>query len=138
MRTLMIACAGVIVLIAVTAALADRGEVAILKSRAGNQYWIGTRLWVVEVDGAIYVRGPNHSGWVERVRANPEVLLTRGEATAQYHAATSSDARSLAAVERAIAEKYGRAERWLDRVFDGSDPIAVRLESNGAHAGSSP
>ncbi len=138
MRTLMIACAGVIVLIAITAALADKGEVVILKSRNGNQYGIGTRLWVVEVDGAIYVRGPNHSGWVERVRANPEVLLTRGEATAWYHAATSSDTRSPAAVERAIVEKYGSAERWLDRVFDAWDPIAVRLESNGAPAGSSP
>jgi hypothetical protein len=138
MRTVMIASAGVIVLIAITAALADRGEVAILKSRSGNQFWIGTRLWVVEVDGAIYVRGPNHSGWVERVRADPEVWLTRGEATAQYHAATSADAGSLATVERAIAEKYGVTERWLDRLFDGSDPIAVRLESNGAPAGSSP
>ncbi len=138
MRTLMIACAGGIVLIAFAAALVDAGEVATLESRNGDQHWIGTRLWVVEVGGALYVRGPDHSGWVERVRANPVVLLTRGDATTRYHAVTSPDARSTAAVEGAIAEKYGSAERWFDRVFDGSDPIAVRLESNGAPAGSSP
>ena len=133
MRTLMIACAGVIVLIAIAAALADKGEVAILKSRNGNQNWIGTRLWVVDDGGSAWLRaGVPESGWLLRLEANPAVIVERAGTATSFHAVPVSEPAVRDRIHRLMREKYGWADRWISIIRDGSLSVPVRLDPPAA------
>jgi len=86
-----------------------------------------TPLWVVELDGAQYLRAGNgESGWYVRLRDRPDVQVERAGEMKRYRAVPEPE--KVPAVDALMAEKYGIADRIIDVMRDPAGSVAVRLE----------
>lgn len=105
------------------------GEVVTIHTRGAGGEWETTPLWIVDLDNASYLRSgtPDGSGWVARLRANPEVRLERaGDIEAVR---LVEEPAQLQAVHEKMAEKYGWADSFVTLM--GGDPtkaIPLRIE----------
>jgi hypothetical protein len=121
--------AALLVLTVVGAALWMRGgEVVTLHTSdaAGAHY--ATDLWIADVGGDLYLRGRPDRAWVQRLRAQPRVELVRQGRTRAYEAHLVDLPAVVAAVESAMAAKYGAANMLAETVFDRRKHIAIRLD----------
>jgi len=86
-----------------------------------------TPLWVVEFEGAQYLRsGAGPSGWYLRLQERPDVRVERGGEVKRYRAVPQPE--KVRAVDALMAEKYGVADRIVDLIRDPSKSVAIRLE----------
>jgi len=108
-------------------AASETGEVVVLHTTsAGEQF--STRLWVVDHDGAEWLRsgGGSASGWYGRLLAEPQVELERGSVRRRYLA--TAEPAMAGPINELMQAKYG----WRDdvvAVLAGSrdDAVAIRL-----------
>ena len=104
-------------------------EVATLVTEDALGHRQQTRLWVVDVDGVVWLHSAGES-WVERFADNPIVRLERHGVTTSYRATAVPGPH--AGVDRALRQKYGLADRWV-RFLAPCDEhtVPVRLDSLG-------
>jgi hypothetical protein len=133
--------------------LVPEGEVATLATLSADGAEHETEVWVVEGSvlpgggpGALYLRAHSlRAGWLQRLRGKPQVMLQRDGTAVPYLAEVAEGAEVRDGVNRAMAAKYGVADRLLARVVDPARSIPVRLvpdptresaarEPAGAHA----
>jgi len=127
---------GVVVLGALALPMGEYVEVYTVDSH-GHGY--ESELWVVELDGVLYLRsGWRDSHWLDRIRSNPVVVLERDGRRRHYHAAPTDDPALRAAVNAAIAAKYGIADRLIRRFVDMEASVPVRLEPAEGPDGARP
>lgn len=115
--------------------LVPEGEVATLSTVAPDGAEHETEVWVVEGDGlpgddagVVFLRaGSPRASWLARLRARPEVGLERGEERRAYVAVPEDDSRIREGVNRAMAAKYGVADKLIALVFDQRESTPVRL-----------
>jgi hypothetical protein len=115
------------------------GEAVTLTTRTADGATYETQLWVVELDGSLYLRATSaNADWLARLRAIPEVALRRGEVTTSFRGRAVDDASVATQVNRAMAQKYGRSDRLLGWLVDPTSSVSVRLEpvAGGDEAGS--
>ena len=109
--------------------MAESGEVVVLATRdaAGAH---STRVWVVDDAGFAWLRtGDPASPWLTRLRADPEVAVTRAGERREYRAVPVEDAATRDRVNALTLEKYGTAEKILRAVMmDPSGVTPIRLE----------
>ena len=109
--------------------MAESGEVVVLETRdaAGVHE---TRLWVVDDGGSVWLRtGDPNSPWLSRLRANPDVAVTRAGERREYRAVPVDDAATRDRINALTLEKYGAAEKILRAVMmDTSGVTPIRLE----------
>lgn len=88
-----------------------------------------TRLWVVDDGGFQYLRAGNPgSGWLRRVRLDPEVVVERNGVATHYRAVpVLDDPEQPARIHALMREKYGIADRIVSVLGDRSLSVAVRL-----------
>jgi len=127
-RVLGVLAAVVLALSIFYAVIAESGEVVVLETRdaAGLHE---TRLWVVDHEGFAWLRtGDATAPWLARLRAHPEVTVTRGGVRREYRAVPVEDAATRAAINALELQKYG----WRESVLrvGGMDPAGkpIRLE----------
>jgi hypothetical protein len=108
----------------------ESGEVVVLQAWDDQKVAHETRLWVVDADGFAWIRTGNpNSSWLGRVRANPDVEVTRGGETKPFRAVVVPDPEVRDRTNRLVLEKYGFAERFLRMVMMTPERVtAVRLE----------
>jgi len=89
-----------------------------------------TKLWVVDLDGAAWVRVARpERHWFQRLRVHPEIEIIRhGGAPQKVRATPDPSAETKAAIDRVFREKYGLVDWWYG-VLLRSDPIPVRLDA---------
>lgn len=87
-----------------------------------------TRLWVVDLDGAQYLRaGHVEASWYGPLIAADAVDVERGGATARYRAVPAPEV--LDRVNAAFADKYGWRETYIGLMVGGREhAIPIRLE----------
>jgi len=103
----------------------ESAEVVVLTSE-GAEGPEETRLWVVDLDGVQYLRASPGSGWYERLRATPEVMLERAGETASYRAETRLP--QAAQINTLMQQKYGWRDSYIDLLLGGrADAIPVAL-----------
>jgi hypothetical protein len=132
-RTLVRLLAGLALVLVLLAlgylAMAESGEVVVLETRdaAGPHE---TRVWVVDDAGATWLRtGDAKSAWLQRLRANPEIAVTRSGRRGEYRAVPIDDAATRDRINQLTLEKYGLAERILRAVMmDPAGATPIRLE----------
>ena len=129
-RALVGAAALLAVLALFYLALAESAEVVVLETRDAGGASHETRLWVVDHDGVAWLRtGDPESPWLARVRAHPEVVVTRNGERRPFRATPVEDDTTRARINALTLEKYGWRESVL-RAFgmgpEGTTPI--RLE----------
>lgn len=120
----------------VTAFGIDEGEVVNLSTVDAGGAQFETQLWIIEQDGHLYLRaGRPAARWLARLRAHPEVKIERDGSTSAYRAVPVDDPATREAVNGAMAEKYGQADRLIARIFDRSQAVPIRLEPLGPGKG---
>ena len=112
---------------AISMLASESGEVVVLHTADASGEAHTTRLWVVEHDGAWWLRaGSPDNAWLARLRERPEVEVERrGEARA-FTAVPVPEARDP--INDLMREKYGLADRWIDWTLGREDAVPVRLE----------
>jgi hypothetical protein len=109
--------------------LADVQEISI-GFRRPNGTTGSTPVWVVQVDGDIFVRSMNGpaGGWYRRLRANPDGEVRDDGHVHPVHAEPVVDATTLDEVTRAYATKYA-ASPYVQALLDEQAAGAtLRLE----------
>ena len=143
MKILLVAVAGVVALLVLGSMAVDEGEVVTLTTQDGGGATHDTQLWVVEIDGQLYLRSASpENDWLRRLRARPEVILKRGEDKLAFRAFAVDGDEVLGEVNRAMEQKYGATDDFYSRLFPRERAVAVRLEPAdhegelaGEHAG---
>jgi hypothetical protein len=104
----------------------ETGEVVVLHTTADGAEST-TRLWVVELDGSLWLRsGGGDSGWYARLAAEPRIQLERHGETRSYIAEPESSRRDE--INALMAEKYGWRDRVIGVMVGGRDTaVPVRL-----------
>ncbi|HKK53596.1 MAG TPA: hypothetical protein VKA74_18515 [Myxococcota bacterium] len=106
------------------------GEVVELETVDARGARIRTSLWIVEGYDDLWLRaGSPEAAWLQRLRARPDVRLTRSGETQRYRAVVVPDfARRINGLMR---ERYGLADRLISTIHDPDEVVAVRLERPG-------
>jgi hypothetical protein len=85
-------------------------------------------LWVVEDQQSLWIRAENRRRlWLDLLRDDPLVELTRSGQTITYRPTPFDDPDSQAYVDRMFREKYGRADQLRGLVMP-RDTVPIRLE----------
>lgn len=138
-KILLVAVGAVIAILVVGSMAVDEGEVVTLTTQDGGGATYDTQLWVVEIEGRLYLRSASpDAGWLQRLRERPEVVLLRDEEKLTFRAVLLDGGETTAAVNRAMAAKYGATDRFYSRLFSRERAVVVRLEpveASGALAG---
>jgi hypothetical protein len=113
----------------------DEGELVTLYSRGPDGDRYGTQLWVIEEAGDLYLRA-HYPGakWLARVRDHREVELHRGEASQSFLARPVDDPEVRRAVNRAMAAKYGLADRLASSLWNPEKSVPVLLDGSNVSA----
>jgi hypothetical protein len=84
-----------------------------------------TKLWIVVVDGAGFVRTTG-TRWLGNIERDPNVVLRIGGAAHLLRAERVDDPALIARVEQAFRAKYGFSDRLTGWVLPG-EPTVLRL-----------
>jgi hypothetical protein len=86
-------------------------------------------VWVAELDGVPHLRsGWPDSHWLERLSTHPLVEVERAGQRRHYRAVVVDDPAVRGALNAALAEEHGVADRAIRLVVDMSRAVPVRLE----------
>ena len=111
----------------------ESGEVVSLTTHDHQGRTRVTRLWVVEYEGAEWLRaGSPGSTWFERLKENPKIELKRKSHTLFYHAVPVPSMRST--INQLMREKYGWRDRYVSFFYSRDDAMPIRLEKVGITA----
>jgi hypothetical protein len=106
----------------------EQTEVAVLRSFDPDGTPHDTKLWVVDHEGAPWVRVANPGReWFHRLAANPRAELVRGERVQVVVATAHDSAEVRAALDQSFREKYGVTDWWYGLLLR-RDAIPVRLD----------
>jgi hypothetical protein len=107
-------------------------EVRIETSRDEDAPAHRTTIWVVTMDGSVFVRSVRggKGRWYREVSANPAAALHVGNDPIPVRAVPVTDDATIAAVSEAYREKYGRTSPGSTRAMVQPDtlPTTLRLE----------
>ena len=91
-----------------------------------------TTIWVVTVDGAVFVRSVRgeRGRWYREIGANPSAALHVGDDRIPVRAVAVSEEAAIEAVSEAYREKYGRTSPGSTRAMLRPEtlPTTLRLE----------
>ena len=106
----------------------ESGEVVVLHTLDATGKDVTTRIWVVDYDGAQWLRaGRAESGWYMRLAAHPDIRVERADVIAAYTAIPTPEARQV--INDLMEDKYGWRESLIGRMVGGRDgAIPIRLQ----------
>jgi len=134
MRRLLTLLVFLLVLAALAAgaivAVSETGvEVVTIHTSKANGGDAATCLWVVDDDGAAWLRASmGRAAWVNRAEAKGELLMVRNGERRRYKVRVTDDPTSRLRIQTLMAKKYGWHDRFIDVVRDGERSLAVRLD----------
>ena len=106
---------------------ANKTAVLHIPAVARNQDTFVT-LWVVEGRQSLWIRAERRQRlWLDLLRGNPLIDLTRNGQTVTYRASPLDDRKAQAYVDRMFLKKYGLADR-LRGLGMPRDTVPIRLE----------
>ncbi len=102
------------------------GEVVEIETYDERDRRYSTSLWIVDIHGDSWLRsGDPTSGWLQRIRINPEILLIRDDAVLPVQAELVDDYGPT--INEAMREKYGAADQLISLIHDDEAIVAIRL-----------
>ena len=105
------------------------GEVVEVETYDPRGISFRTSAWIVEGNGGHWLRaGAEEATWFQRLRARPEIHVTRDGVRAAFRAEVAPGA--LPRVNVWMREKYGRSDELIAFVRDPADATAIRLVPN--------
>jgi hypothetical protein len=132
LRVVTLAGVAAIVLLVVGVLWVDEGEVVVLTTVDDRGRDVETGLWIVDIGGRAYLRaGHPDSEWLAQLRARPEAELERHGVINKVRAVPVEGSEVIAAVNRAMREKYGLVDVAAVALIDHSGATAIWIESRG-------
>lgn len=129
-RVLLVLLVGAVLFFGLIMLASESGEVVVLATADSDGAVHETRLWVVEYDGAWWLRaGVPDSRWLARLKRASDVSVERRGVRRRYRAVPRDDAGLRDEINSRMAEKYGWAESLIGATRDGSASVPVRLET---------
>jgi hypothetical protein len=115
-------------------------EIRIETSRDEDAPAHRTTIWVVTMDGSVFVRSVRggKGRWYREVSANPAAALHVGDDRIPVRAVPVTDDATIAAVSEAYWEKYGRTSPGSTRAMVQPDTLPTTLRLEPAREGASP
>ncbi len=104
----------------------ERVEVVEVKTLDDKGELVSTRLWIVDHEGKQYLRAGPDSGWYLRMKANPEVLMTRNDVEGKYQAVESKP--MMDHVNKLMNEKYTWGDDVIGAMMGRTDAIPMELQ----------
>ncbi|MEM7098967.1 MAG: hypothetical protein AAF541_11970 [Pseudomonadota bacterium] len=119
---------GLFVLLMIVQTIAsESGEVVVVESLGADGQASETRLWVVDHDGAMWLRdGAGGAGWHQRMVANPQVTMSRADRS--YDLTAVPVPEQTVAINQLMNEKYGWADDFIGLMFGRDNSVAIRLD----------
>jgi hypothetical protein len=107
----------------------EQTEVARLRTFDAEGAVHETKLWVVDHDGAAWVRVARpERQWFQRLKQHPEIEIVRGDGAPQrVLASPDPTAETKAALDAAFRAKYGVVDWWYGLLLRRA-PVPVRLD----------
>jgi hypothetical protein len=85
-----------------------------------------TSLWIVDSYGDTWLRaGDPEAVWLQRIRINPSITVTRNGVKARYDAEVVEDFADR--INEAMREKYGLADEIIAPLRNADEVVAIRL-----------
>lgn len=116
----------IVVYLAFMFGVSERGEVVELITQDANGEQFTTRLWIADLDGAMWLRADSGSGWyqplVQHDAQRPATLL-RGDAT--YSITSTSYPEMVKTLDTLMASKYGLGGTIVDAL--GGSALATGI-----------
>lgn len=124
------ALALVVAIFLVQGVASETGEVVLLTTLHDTTGETSTtRLWVVDHDGAMWLRGNAESGWTQRALAQTAPLqLERNDR--HYIFGVASEPAQVARVNALMRKKYGWRDQLISLMAPREDSVALRLTSD--------
>ncbi len=120
---------GLLVLVGLGTYIAgEQTEVAVLHTvdDAGARH--ATKLWVVDHDGAAWVRVARpERRWFQRLQTHPQIEITRDGKTQAVIAVPDRSPEARATIDAAFRARYGLVDWWYGQLLR-SNAIPVRLD----------
>lgn len=85
-----------------------------------------TRLWVVDYDGAMWLRGDAQSGWTQRALAQTTPVLLERDG-GRHAFVVASEPTQAALLNQLMREKYGWRDQLISMMAPREDSVALRL-----------
>jgi hypothetical protein len=111
----------------VTHVARDYREVVVLRTQDERGVSYDSRMWLVDLDAAMWVRASNpRRSWYQHLLVNPRAELVRGGRTQAVTAVPDESATAREMVDEAFRAKYGWIDRCYGLILQG-DAVPVRL-----------
>lgn len=121
-------------LIILSVMILAEGEVVRLVTHDSVGQPLDTELWIADLPDGTYLRAGSPSvKWLARLRTDPNASLERDGKSVSIETFTVEDPTIRTEVNRAMAEKYGAADRVWD-FFRSDDSVVLRVQPLGATA----
>jgi hypothetical protein len=129
-RAVMIGVGALAGLLVASTWMIDEGEIVKITTVDADGDEHETEVWIVDLPSGTYLRsGRSDTGWLERLRVHPEVVLKRDGTKRSCTARVLDSPQVSAEVSRAMAEKYGFADDIWGAVSDRSGAVPIRLSA---------
>jgi hypothetical protein len=127
-RLVLVALVVLGVVAAATYVAGEQTEVAVLRTVDEQGLWYDTSLWVVDYDGAPWVRvaRPERT-WFQRLLRDPHAQIVRAGIAREVMASPQDSERTRANVDAAFRAKYGAVDWWYGLLLRRG-AIPVRLD----------
>lgn len=126
----ILAAAALLFVISVLAASEGGEEIVTLTTVESDGSELATRLWIVDDGGFAWLRsGMPDTRWLRQIESIPEVVVERGDEAIRHQAVPVRDSKVRDRIHSLMRNKYGWADRWVSLIRDGTQSVAVRLES---------
>ncbi len=119
----------VVVIFVLQGIASETGEVVVLTTQdQTTSEPVTTRLWVVDHDGAMWLRGDIQSGWSQRALAQPApVQLERDNVS--YTLSVAAQPAQVDLVNQLMRQKYGWRDQLISLMAPREDSVALRLSA---------
>ncbi len=126
----ILVAAALLFVISVLAASEGGAEIVTLTTVESDGSELTTRLWIVDDGGVAWLRsGMPDSRWLRQIESNSGVIVERGDEAIRHRAVPVRDSKVRDRIHSLMRDKYGWADRWISLIRDGTQSVAVRLES---------
>jgi alpha-D-ribose 1-methylphosphonate 5-triphosphate synthase subunit PhnH len=116
-----------LVIVLLQGVASETGEVVVLTTLdQSTGAPVTTRLWVVDHQGAVWLRGDVTSGWTRRVLAQSSSVMLERDGRHQAFAIAAEPAQ-VASVNQLMREKYGWRDQLISIMAPREDSVALRL-----------
>jgi hypothetical protein len=86
-----------------------------------------TPLWIVDVDGAAWIRAHSDTAaWYQRLAATRAIEVERSGVRTEYNAVPVPERKSE--IDALMHRKYGWADAYIGALFSHAHAIPIRLE----------